>query len=334
MALKPRFFVLLLIVASLLTALTATVSLAQGPGSKNVQVPQDQQDFINAKEKARKEAGAPAEPPADGEIARDNQPVRLFTGKVQMTKAELLALVDADEAAEQAYLAWLEREGHADVAQKRRNEYEAERRRIRALPHDPVQLELPGVEVGRQSIDYTRTTYKDNDPKDPINVIFYGAGSAWSVHYDLTTTGWASTLWQDTGCSGTQRVFIYDSSHTGGWDGWRQNEYPMTPQGSPCYPGARDHIRLFQRLVLDSHSPGYGSWSVTSAHHDNNLHTCSDDWEGPEARLTNAFRDANGNPLWFVGAIWESDIGNAGTHGSCGGGAVNNGRAQFIGLNF
>lgn len=334
MALKPRFFVLLLVVASLLTVLTATVSLAQGPGSKNAQVPPDQQDLINAKEKARQEAGAPAEPPADGEVARSNQPVRQFTGQVQMTKAELLALVDAGEAAEQAYLAWLEREGHADVAQKRRNEYEAERRRIKALPNDPVQLEIPGVEVGHGSINFSKTTYKNsdlNDPKDPINVIFYGAGSAWSVHYDLIN--WTSTLWQDTSCSGTQQVFIYDSSHTGGWDGWRQNEFPMTP-GTTCWPGARDHLRLFQRLVLDSHSPGYDSWSVTSAHHDNNSHSCSDDWEGPETRLTNAFRDANGNPLWFVGAIWESDIGNAGTHGSCGGSAVNNGRAQFIGLNF
>lgn len=139
-------------VASLLTVLTAAVFLAQGPGQKNAQVPPDQQDLINAKEKARKEAGAPAKSPSDGQFARDNQPVRLFTGKVQMTKAELLALVDADEAAEQAYLAWLEREGHANVAQKRRDEFEAERRRIRALPDDPVQLEIPGVEVGHRSI--------------------------------------------------------------------------------------------------------------------------------------------------------------------------------------
>ena len=161
--------------------------------------------------------------------------------------------------------------------------------------------------------------------KDPINVIFYGVGSAWDVNYDLLN--WASPTWEDTTCNGTQRVFIWDDSHTDGSDDRRQNEYPMTP-GSTCYPGTRDHIRLFQGLVEDSHSSGFGVWSVTSAHEDNYLHTSASDWEGPEARLTDAFKDSSGDPLWFVDSIWESDIGNDGTYQ----GEYNDGDAQFIEL--
>jgi len=163
--------------------------------------------------------------------------------------------------------------------------------------------------------------------KDPINFIFYRVGSAWDVNYDLKN--WTSARWQDTGCNGNQRVYIWDAMHTGGQDAWRTNQYPMEPAGtSPCWPTARDHIRLFEGFVRDSHDPSWGVWSITSAHHDNYGHSQTDDWEGPEGRLRGAFYDGSGNKLWFVGAVWDVDLGNAGQWQ----GAYNNGLASVVEL--
>ena len=103
--------------------------------------------------------------------------------------------------------------------------------------------------------------------------------------------------------------------------------YQMEPQGSFVCP--RDHVRLFQGFVRDSHTSvpfpvgGYGWWTMAAVHHDSCPFHYVDDWEGPESRLVNAFKDSNGALLWFVQQQWCIWIGNAGTFQ----GAYNNGYA-------
>jgi hypothetical protein len=325
---KPRFLRLSIVTAMLLTIATAGLLFAQeNPSPRRGSPPPDWQSLVEAKKRAALQAGVPDQHAPAGPFAQPGVPVRLFTGNVRMTKMELLQRLEAAELADQLYLARLEREFDPAAAQQKRADYEAQRRHIMALPDGPIEFAVPSVEVGHHSISFSKFTYDSCCPKDPINVIFYRSGSPWSVHYDLIN--WTRTRWKDTSCGTKQWVYIWDSQHTGGKDDWREMEYQMEPVGTGQVCGwERDHLRLFGSFVTDSHNPSFGNWSVTSAHRDNAGHTCTIDWEGPEARLRDAFRDSNGNPLWFVAQIWESDIGNAGRN-QC---ADNNGRAQFIEL--
>jgi hypothetical protein len=109
------------------------------------------------------------------------------------------------------------------------------------------------------------------------------------------------------------------------FNGLQLNQPLSCPQGVPCpYPGpganpARYHTRVYDAFVPDVHSDtgagGFGTWSLGDVHHDNNNHTCSDDYNGSRDRMTNAFRDSSGANLWFVSQITQSNSGNAGYYG-------------------
>ncbi len=322
MFVKLRNISVLLAAALLLTLVTTTLSFAQGPDPKKGQLTSQQKALVEAKERVIAQAQLRAKPEPDGSFVNPPQPVRQFVNRVGMTKNDLLtrlAIVEAND------LAWIERVGGPEAARQKRAQFEVERRRLMALPDGTIELEISGVETGEHSISFSSMTWDSSNPKDPVNVIFYRVGSAADVNYDLKN--WTRIRWQDTGCNSTQWVYIWDSAHTGGWNGWRENQYPMA-SNSVCWPGERDHLRLFQGFVQDSHSPSYGIWAVTAVHHDDYWHSCTNDWEGPEARLRSAFLDNNGQPLWFVGAVWSADIGNAGNY-QC---AYNDGRAQYLEL--
>ena len=145
------------------------------------------------------------------------------------------------------------------------------------------------------------------------------------MQFDLQN--WTSKTWKIVDGS-TQWVYIYDKRHTGGKNAWRKAEYQLAPVDSEDPPKPRYHIRLFGSFVKDSHSPSFGWWSVGDAHHDNMWHNCTDDWENSEALTRDSFKDAQGNPLWFVGAIWQTDFGNAGNY-QC---ASNDGKGTLIEL--
>lgn len=258
-------------------------------------------------------------------FARAGEPVRSTTEVIQTTKSELLAAWRELLERDQGYLAEIERVS-PEGAQRIREEYLAERRRIEALPDGPIQLSIPSVEVGTHSQYTSNATWDSDSAVDPINIVFYRKGAAWDVQYDMKNWAIDGRKWE--GASGSsQRAYIYDAMHTGGWDGWRWDQYQLKPLGDSEWPSARYHIRLFQSFVQDSHGQ-FGWWTVGDAHHDNYGHTCSDDWEGAEQRAEDAFRNADGTPRWFVGAIWEGSYNNAGTW-QC---AYNNGNATYIEL--
>ena len=246
---------------------------------------------------------------------------------MQVTKAQLLADLEAAQAADNEYFNQLERNGGSKAVQRIREQYEKQRRGIEALPDGPISLKIPSVEVGRHSICFSTFTYSGSQRKDPINVVFYRVGRAWDVDYDMRN--WTRLRWQGTSwCGSSQRVYICDAQHTGGWNGWRNMQYQLERDtgwycGSPRY-----HIRLFGSFVRDSDTPSFGWWSVGDAHHDNRWHTCTDGWENAESTVLNSFQNADGSPLWCVGVRWQADLGNAG-HFDC---ADTDGRAWFIEL--
>jgi len=323
--LKGRLARGILLVAALLTLVT--LAWPGGvQGAPSAPLTPEQMRLIAEKERARKEAGMVDLSTLEGVYAQPGEPARQFVGTIYIEKGELLADLEAAWAADQKTLDLLERNGGSKAVQRMREEFEKQRRDIEALPDGLIRLDIPSVEVGRHSIRFSTFTYSGLQPKDPINIVFYRVGTAWDVNYDMQN--WTRLRWQSTGCGASQRVYIWDAQHTGGWDGWRDMQYQLEREqgwfcGSPRY-----HIRLFGSFVRDSHSPGFGWWTVADAHHDNLFHTCTDGWENAESTVLNSFQNADGSPLWFVGVRWQADLGNAGYY-QC---AYNDGRAWFIEL--
>jgi len=286
----------------------------------------EQMRLVAEKQQARREAGITDPSSSEGMYAQPGEPVRQFVGTIKVTKAELLADLDAAWAADKEYLDQLDRDGGAKTAQPMREEYEKQRRSIEALPDGPVSLDIPSVEVGRHSISGSSFTYSGSERKDPINVVFYRVGKAWDVNYDMRN--WTRLRWSGCGvCTASQRVYIWDAQHAGGWNGWRNVQYSLQREQGAFCGTPRYHLRIFGSFVRDSHSPGFGWWSVVGAHHDGWWHIV-DSWENAESKVLKSFQNANGSPLWFVGVRWEANLGNAGTYS----GAYNNGKARIIEL--
>jgi hypothetical protein len=259
---------------------------------------------------------------AEDELAEASYRERLLSGPI----------VDRDDGnragplADSARRAALDRV-EADLAEARRQLAE-----VRELPDTHVEeVSVAGVEVGAHSIAFSSLTYAGATAKDPINLAFYRNGSAPDVYYDLRT--WTSRRWQGTACGTTQRVYVWDAGHTGGWDGW-QSQY-RSPDGrgqlqrdAGWYCGSpRYHLRLFSSHVPDSDVPGFGEWSVAGAHHDEFLHLVAGDWEQAEGEVLRSLR-LDGAPLWFVGRVWTVAANNKGTYQ----GSANDGLATFVEL--
>lgn len=324
-SIKRRLVWGVLLAAALLTLVTfAWPGAVQGAPA--TPLTPEQMRLIAEKKRAKREAGIPDLPSPEGAYVRPGQPVRQFVGTIPVTKAQLLADLEATWAADQKYFEQLERNGGSKVVQRMREEYEKQKRDIEALPDGLISLDIPSVEIGQHSISFSNFTYSGSQRKDPINVVFYRVGTAWDVDYDMRN--WTRLRWQETGCGASQRVYIWDAQHAGGWDGWRDMQYQLERDAGWFCGSPRYHIRLFGSFVWDSHSPSFGWWSVADAHHDNLFHTCTDDWENAEREVLNSFQNADGSPLWFVGVRWQADLGNAGYY-QC---AYNDGWAWFIEL--
>ncbi len=323
---KRRLVGGILIAAALLTLVTFIWPLSVY-GAPPAPLTPEQMRLVAEKERAKKEAGMVDRLGPEGEIfIQPGAPVRRFIKTIQVTKAQLLTDLEAARIADESYFDQLKRNGGSEAVQHMREEYDKRKRAIEALPDGPIHLDIPGVEIGWHSISFSSFTYSGSQQKDPINVVFYRVGSAYDVDYDMRN--WTRLRWQSTGCGSSQRVYIWDAQHTGGWDGWRDMQYQLERDASWYCGSPRYHIRLFGSFVRDSHSPGFGWWSVGDAHHDNQWHTCTDGWENAEQIVLESFQNADGSPLWFVGVRWQYDLGNAGYY-QC---AYNDGRAWFIEL--
>ncbi len=313
-----------IVLAVVLGALVLTISSLAftsqtAEGSPHL-LPPDRARLVAEKEQARTAAGV-RDLTQSGPFMGPNEPYRTFTRQVVSSRAEFEANWNAWTATE---LAAVERESGPAAAGLLRVQLQQELEQIRSLP-DAVIQQVQGIEIGRHS--YQVSVFTDNlvGATDPINTFFYRKGTSWDVQYDMKN--WTTRrLWVDASGS-YQRVYIWDSMHTGGWDGWQGVQYQLKPNGAPEYQSPRYHIRLFGSLVQDSHVPGAGYWTVGDAHWDNQGHTCST-WEDAEAIVKDSFRDGAGNPMWFVGQIYVSWFNNSGYY-QCG---TNDGYASFIEL--
>ncbi len=219
----------------------------------------------------------------------------------------------------------------ADVVEALRLNVANNSRRLEELTSLPEtyakEVPLYGVETGGHSIRYTNRTYDyEYNLKDPINVFFYRVGSSADVDFDMRR--WTYYRWDDTTCGSTQRVYIWDSGHRGGWDGWKSQDKQMQINNDWWCGSARYHLRIFQGHVRDSDSYGFGVWSMGGAHWDNQYHQSGGYWESAESAVVRSFKDRYNRPLWFVGRIWTSRLNNRGPIG----GHYNDGYATFIEL--
>jgi len=311
----------------LLTVATLFVAPVIAQNKQSFLTPQQRQ-FTEQKQNARASQAKTPDHQVSGkghtESVKPGAPVKQRTEKVRLTKPELQARWKEEWESVQEEL------GHlgAEQAAQLRAQYSKTKEEIDNLPANRVvEIEIPVTEVGEHSIHFSSFTYNSSGKKlDPINVIFYNVGSAWDVQFDLQN--WTSIQWKTITDASTQWVYIWDKIHYGGQDVWRKQDYQLAPVGSANAPWPRYHIRLFGSFTRDSHSPGFGAWTIGDAHHDDMWHDCTDDWEVAEAMVRASFKDSNGNPMWFVGTIWQTDLGNAGNY-QC---AYNDGKGTLIEL--
>ena len=322
---KLRF---VFVVVGLALALTLVTLFWPGlvQGAPNSPLTPHQLQLVVAKQQAMMEQGARAEDDLATRPVRGRQPVKQLTFTVHQTAEQALADIETAWMADQAYIQELERNGFGETAAARRAEYEAQKAAVAEQRSASLTMQIPAVKVGRHSITFSNRTYSSNTAKDPVNLVFYRVGSSWDVNYDLIN--WTRLRWGGTTCGGTQRLYIWDAVHSGGWDGWRNMNYQLQRNQGIICGTARHHLRLFGSFVRDSHSPSFGWWSVGGAHHDNLTHTCPDSWENTENLVVDSFKNSNGTPMWFVGTIWKTSLNNAGNF-EC---AYNDGKGTFIEL--
>ncbi len=105
------------------------------------------------------------------------------------------------------------------------------------------------------SITMTLAIYNDNnDPIDPVNVIFYDALGD-TIYHMMRVSGWSTTT-----CNDPHSAWFFDGEH-GGEDHWELNqrvwEKPETPWWAFCIHGDRYHAREFisEAWAGDYHDP-------------------------------------------------------------------------------
>lgn len=152
----------------------------------------------------------------------------------------------------------------------------------------PVAAKSPAVAPLPGGPAYTTYDARTGAPKDPLNVLFVGAGGPWDVSYDLQH--WTSDRWVPAG--GGSQVAV-----TGA--GAAPDRFQLKPAGDGAYPAPRTHVRLFAL-------PGTTGATAADAHHDNQGHTCTDSWQGPATRVVQSFEDPSGHPLWFVSGLYRA----------------------------
>jgi hypothetical protein len=79
-------------------------------------------------------------------------------------------------------------------------------------------------------------------------------------------------------------------------------------QGLPTEVHFADDHRMHVRVWEGGWTVEDGYWSVGTPHWDNSDHSHSSYMEDVEAKVAEAFTDGNGNPLWFVQAIWTFPV--------------------------
>ena len=140
--------------------------------------------------------------------------------------------------------------------------------------------------------------------EDPVNVIWYGAGSAWDVQYDMKNL--TSTIWTST--QGYGLYVYFTDSYNGGTDAWRFTNYQLMRTGDSFW-GTRVHVRINGAGCPDPHY--YGEWSVGCPHKESwcFLHLTHHVSSYSEGR-TAVYYSFYGQP--FVDSCYNIYIGNEG----------------------
>lgn len=147
-------------------------------------------------------------------------------------------------------------------------------------------------------------------PWDPINLIFFGNGTAANVAAHLQHS--LPDRWQRNRLSHPMYAYIDDVSH-GGRAAWKRPDADLAL--GPLVFGERRHIRIYQGNVPDRHpadrASEYGVWSLAGVHRE---HFALPDghrfveWNEPRDFLAEAL-----SGLPFVGAVYQLDLGTGGS---------------------
>jgi hypothetical protein len=187
---------------------------------------------------------------------------------------------------------------------------------------DIATVKVKLVQVGENTITfwaYTNDAPSFTDPVDPINLIFYGVGSAWDVQYDMKN--WLDYTWEDA--TGWTHYAYIDNTEHGGTADWRSNDYQLQ-YGS--YFTSRYHLRIFDGGT-DTHGD-FDEYSIANVHHEywdwSELNHIVDGYESAETFVKDDFADEN-----FVGSIGSAGLNNEGSYSN---GAYNDGWAATIEL--
>jgi hypothetical protein len=177
-------------------------------------------------------------------------------------------------------------------------------------------------------------SYKGGNVSDPVSLFFGGVGSSWDVVWDLThepySPGFPQPAWDPKGngvwmeghtkdgkiqCNPQQLMIdgVWADNNTElvtaeayQYESW--NRFSLGPLHCALKvkvwpPLEKDASRMHVRLWNGGSDPVHGSWSVATPHWDSPAHA-SYYAELVESTVVRSFLDTNGQPLWFVGAIW------------------------------
>lgn len=177
---RVRRNVLVAAVAFALSLVTAWQLAGNGAEARHLLTKQ-QEALVEAKAAAAKAAGIEYNPGGAVQVTGP-RPYRASFERVRLTRQQVAADFRASFARMEDELSVVEdTEGPEAAAAIRRQIEEAALRSIDAIPPEGIDLELPTVEIGTDSIQFSTFTYPTNwDMSDPVNLVFYGpAGSDW-----------------------------------------------------------------------------------------------------------------------------------------------------------
>ena len=224
----------IIITSALLLTASTFFLIPMAAGSSNRPFTQDQVNLIAEKDRALRESGIDPKSRIDEKYQRPTFETNISENEVRMTKQELLDRWNQGWNADQEYIRQLDQGGPVGAARalEIRSKYERERQEIEKLPSEGKTLKMSEVAIGEHSAHLNQWTWESTTKAvDPINIMWFNIGSAWDVNFDMNN--WTvQTDWSETSCGGTQWAYIFDAGHTGGWNGWRQQQYQQQAGGN------------------------------------------------------------------------------------------------------
>lgn len=152
---------------------------------------------------------------------------------------------------------------------------------------------------------------------DPVNLVFYGGGTASQVERylrDSELSQWVPPIaWRGLGILPSMTLWAHlDNTANGGGPLWKGPDLEMSI--GPYFDGPRMHIRLYESPNRDTSAawdqPGFGQWSIAAVHLEH--------WSAPLTHVVHGWLEAQELvEAWFdgqpgVGRVYRQDIGNEG----------------------